>query len=376
VHNLQPGGAHRCLASQVAYLTGEIVEVCLESATPVSTSAVVVPLRRAAPRFPRLLRPPLRYLDLVAIERAWRHAAEEVRACRADAVFLNPCRFLQAPPVLLEGVPPALYFCQEPRRVDSEPEAQASRNRLTRPFYARLHARERLLDRTTASRACLLATNSHYTASEIKRVYGRDAAVVTMGVAESLLSSEPAVSRQAFLLSVGTLLESKGHDLALQAAAGATSGPPVVIVAPRSAPEEQARLQALAEDLGVQLDVRIAIGDAELAALYASAHATVYLARREPFGLVSLEAQAFGCPVIVSNEGGLPETIVDGVTGWKSSRDPAAVASLVDRLDNQSLHQKMSAAAREHGRRWRWQVSAAQVDTLLAEVSARPRTSS
>jgi glycosyltransferase involved in cell wall biosynthesis len=319
------------------------------------------------------MRPPLRYVDLAAIERAWRRAADEIRARNVDVVLLHPCRFLQAPPVLLDGVPEALYFCHEPRRVDSEPEARASRSRLTRPFYTPLYARERLLDRATASRAYRLATNSHYTATEIKRVYGRDAAVVRMGVAESLLSSEPSVSRQTFLLSVGALVESKGHDLALRAAARATTHPRVVIVAPRSAPGEQARLRALAEELGVDVDVRIAIDDAELAALYASAGVTVYLARREPFGLVSLEAQALGCPVIVADEGGLPETIVDGVTGWKTSRDPTAVASLVDRLADQALHDKMSTAAREHGRGFRWKASATQVDGLLAEVHGRAR---
>jgi glycosyltransferase involved in cell wall biosynthesis len=373
VHNLPPGGARRCLSSQLPYLTGDLIEVCLESATPVTSSPVVVPLRRTAPRVSRLVRPPMRYVDLAALERAWRRAAAEVRARDVDVVFLNPCRFLQAPPVLLEGVPPALYFCQEPRRVDTEPEAKASRNPWTRPIYARLYARERMLDRTTVSTASMLATNSHYTASEIERVYGREATVVTMGVAESLLSLHPSDSERTFLLSVGALTQGKGHDLVLRTAAMVTARPPVVIVTPREVPDEEARLRSLAQSLGVQLDIRIGVADAELVALYSGALATLYLSRLEPFGLVSLEAQASGCPVIVADEGGLPETVVDGITGWKAPRDPEAVAALVDRLANQSLRERMSAAAVGHSRRWRWQISAAQVDTLLAEAYAKGR---
>lgn len=370
VHNLPFGGARRRLASQMAHLDHDVVEVCLQSSNPITAGAVVVPLRQLAPGRPRSLRPPLRYLDLVALERAWHRAGRAVGRARAEVIYLNPCHYLQAPPVLSGDLPPAVYFCDEPRRVDAEPEARATRNSLTNPLYAGMYARERRLDRRTVSRARSLLTNSRYTAREIERVYGRTATVIRMGVAEELLHCAETGARDRFLLTVGALIPAKGHDLVLRAAAASTGRPPVQVVAPRPEPEEESRLRSLAAELGVELTMRIGIDDRELANLYATAHATLYLAGREPFGLVSVEAQACGCPVIVADEGGLPETIRDGITGYQAPRDPRAVASLVDRLADPARHASMSAAAREHARTWTWAESAKQVGELLEQAGA------
>ena len=370
VHNLQLGGARRRLANQMPHFGGSVVEICLETATPITHGAIVVPLRPQAPRRSRVLRPPLRYIDLAMLERAWRRAAAHIISSHPDVIYLNPCRYLQAPPVLSSGGPPALYFCDEVRRVDAERGGTGSRNSLTLPVYRPLYERERRLDRKTATTAEVIATNSRYTATEIQRVYGRVATVVRLGVADALLAPSPdRASVGASLLSVGTLIPTKGHDLALRAAAMAHGRPLVRVVAPRPAPHEEARLRALAGELGVTAEIKVAISDAELRDLYATATATVYLAEREPLGLVSLEAQAQGCPVIVAAEGGLPETIVEGVTGWSAPREAAAVASLVNRLADGAVRNRMSAAARDHARAWSWEASAAHVEQLMSQIA-------
>ena len=375
VHNLKEGGARRRLSNQMAHMTCDIVEVCLETATPIRSDATVMPLRQRAPSRSRLVRPPLRYLDLAALVHAWHRAADTVRNSGAEVVYLNPCRYLQAPPVLLERIPPTLYFCDETRRVDNETTGQASRNQSTATMYGPLYAAERNLDRRATSRASRLATNSRYTASEIARVYHRDAEVVTLGVAESLLSAPPHEHSGPHLLSVGALVRGKGHDLALRSVAMTSRRRPVVIVAPRPEPFEEARLRALAAEVGVALDLRVAISDVELAELYATAQATLYLAQREPLGLASLEAQACGSPVIVADEGGLPETIIDGVTGWKAPRVPAMIAKAIDLLEDTSIREAASVAAKAHGREWSWPASSAKIELLLTEVRAGEPTS-
>lgn len=367
VHNLPSGGAHRRLASQMKHLQGEVTEICLQTAAPITADARVVALRPYAPRFPRPLRPPLRYVDLLALERAWRQAAREIRNVHPDVVYLNPCRYFNGPPVLRPDLPRAVYFCDEPRRIDAEPALQSTRNSVTNAPYAPMYARQRQVDRTAAGRAWSLATNSNYTASEIGRVYGRSATVVRMGVADTLLeaASEDPCTSGRFLLSVGALIPTKGHDLALRAAANSRGRLPVRVVAPRPDSSEEQRLHALARSLGVKLSVEVGISDGELASRYRTAFATLYLAEREPLGLVSLEAQACGCPVIVAAEGGLPETIVDGVTGWQVPRDPTAAAVSIDRLEEPEVRQRASEAARGHAQGWTWRASAAHIQTLL-----------
>jgi glycosyltransferase involved in cell wall biosynthesis len=355
----------------MTHMTSDVVEVCLETATPITPDAIVVALRQRAPTRSRYLRPPLRYLDLTTLVNAWRRAAGTIRRTGADVVFLNPCRYLQGPPVALAPIPPSLYFCDETRRVDTEPSARASRNQSTLALYGPLYAAQKGLDRIAARRASQLATNSRYTASEIKRVYQREAEVVRLGVAESLLARAGGARSGGHLLSVGTLIPHKGHDLALRAVAMAAQRRPLVIVAPRPQPHEQARLSRLADEVGVELDVQVGISDAQLSELYATAHATLYLAQREPLGLVALEAQASGCPVIVADEGGLPETIVEGVTGWKTPREASEVAIAIDLLENEDTRRRASRAAVRHARDWTWSASAARIERLLAEVRAK-----
>ena len=190
--------------------------------------------------------------------------------------------------------------------------------------------------------ATALATNSGFTAAAIRRTYGRDAVVLPMGIPRGFTPSwEPA----EHLLSVGTLIPDKGHDIVLRAASLARTRRPVMIVAPRPDLGEQRRLLHLAGELAIGLQVRVAVSDAELIGAYRRAHATLYLAREEPFGLASLEAQACASPVIVSAAGGLPETVREGETGWAVPRVAPAVAARLDLLDDPELRRRMARSA-------------------------------
>jgi glycosyltransferase involved in cell wall biosynthesis len=367
IHNLTPGGAHRRLSEQIARFQADVVEVCLSTATPIRADAHVIEFRPAAPRAPRALRGPLRYSDLVALIRAWQRIAAAVRQLDVGVVYANPCRFLQAPAALLGQVPPALYFCDEARRVDAEPAPAASRNPTTRRVYALMYAAERHADRRAVARASAVVTNSSFSAGQIQRVYGREAQVIPMGVPDECFDAQtlPPVH----VLSVGTLIPSKRHDVAIAAAARATSTWPVVIVAPRPDTQEAKRLQGIARDAGVRLDIRVGISDRELAATYAAAIATVYMAEREPFGLASVEAQAAGSPVIVADEGGLPETVQDGHGGWAVPRDVAAVAAKLDYLQQPGVRDAVSAEARAHAAGADWTRSARVVETMLQRLA-------
>jgi glycosyltransferase involved in cell wall biosynthesis len=370
VHNLGVGGAHRRLAEQVANLGAEVVEVCLSTASPITDRAVIVPYRRLALRVPRVARPPLRYVELSQLERAWRRVASAIEDSQADVVYANPCQFLQAPAALLTTTLPSLYFCDEPRA--SNADAAKTRNPLTRTLYARLHAAESRLDRAAVTQATALATNSGFTAHAISHAYGREATVLPMGIPPSFTPSwEPA----EHLLSVGTLIPDKGHDIVLRAASLARNRRPVVIVAPRDNHGEQRRLVGLAAQLGVVLRVRVGISDAELIRAYRQAHATLYLAREEPFGLASLEAQACASPVIVSAAGGLPETLRDGETGWAVPRVAAVVAAHLDLLDDPDLRLRMARSAASVAGEVTWARATNELERALENL-CNPRTTS
>lgn len=354
VHGLQRGGAARRMAGTVAALPGlaevDLREFSLDgSMTALPDSVRQVDWAPRAPDRPRPLRPLWRYVDVVGARAAWSRLWAEVDAWGAEVVFANPC-FVPggAPPMLARSSAPVLYYCDEPRRVDYEKDAARASNPLTRVPYAAMRRVHRHDERASVAAAAQLATNSAFTAARIERAYGRTAQVITPGIADPFATDpaafDPARER-SHLLSVGTLIPSKGHDLVIGAAAAAAPGRTVVVVAPREDPEESARLADRASALGVHLELRIGVTDAELVELYRSAFATLYLAREEPLGLVSLESQACGTPVVVADDGGLVETVQDGVSGFHVARTAESAAAALTRLSDPDLWRALAVAA-------------------------------
>jgi glycosyltransferase involved in cell wall biosynthesis len=71
---------------------------------------------------------------------------------------------------------------------------------------------------------------------------------------------------------------------------------------------------------------------------------------KEALGNINLEAMAAGVPVIATERGGIPETIVDGKTGYLVAAEcPSALADRVLRVaENKSLRHQLGKAARQH----------------------------
>jgi len=91
-------------------------------------------------------------------------------------------------------------------------------------------------------------------------------------------------------------------------------------------------MQQLAQSLGVPFRAEVSISDTEVVDILNRAAALVYTPRLEPFGLAPLEANACGLPVIAIAEGGVRETILDGVNGLLVEDHPNAIARAIQRL--------------------------------------------
>jgi glycosyltransferase involved in cell wall biosynthesis len=108
----------------------------------------------------------------------------------------------------------------------------------------------------------------------------------------------------------------------------------------------------LIDELGVGDRVELrAASYRDMPALYEQADVVVYpTVAAEPYGLVPLEAMSSGRPVVASNCGGIPETVVDGVTGWLvEPEDPVGLATRVlSLISDPEAARRMGAAGRAH----------------------------
>jgi glycosyltransferase involved in cell wall biosynthesis len=160
-------------------------------------------------------------------------------------------------------------------------------------------------DAATAGRVDRFLANSQYVAGRIGRYYNRRSTVVYPPVDTDFYSPAGRASSSAFLV-VSALVPYKRVDLAIEACRQADVPLKIVGTGP-----ERSRLEAMS---GSQVEFLGWQSDEQIRALYRSSAATL-LPGVEDFGIVPVEAQACGCPVVALDAGGARETVLDGVTG-------------------------------------------------------------
>jgi glycosyltransferase involved in cell wall biosynthesis len=210
---------------------------------------------------------------------------------------------------------PHLCYCMTPIRyawdLADEYLGRGPKRLLAAPMLAWL----RHWDRRTSSpmRVTRVVGISHYIADRIRRCWGRDASVVYPGVDLSRFGV-PSERREDFFFMLGGFVPYKAEGLAIEAFRAL--GLPLVVAGDGPT---RARLEATAPK-----NVRFLgrVSDAELDALYARCRALVY-PQEEDFGMIAVEAQAAGAPVIAFGRGGAVETVVP--VGDRAGRTPTGV---------------------------------------------------
>ncbi len=160
-------------------------------------------------------------------------------------------------------------------------------------------------DRETASRVDRYVAISHYVAGRIDRYYNRQATVVYPPV-DTDFYSPGASAPERYALVVSALVPYKRIEIAIEACERARI--PLVIAG--DGPERA----ALERAAGGRATFLGRVSDERVRDLYRHA-AVVLLPGEEDFGIVPLEAQACGRPVVALGRGGALETVIPGETG-------------------------------------------------------------
>ncbi|WP_026551048.1 D-inositol-3-phosphate glycosyltransferase [Arthrobacter sp. Br18] len=125
---------------------------------------------------------------------------------------------------------------------------------------------------------------------------------------------------------------------------------------------EALKLQPMIDDAGLHGSVRLypPVQAAQLAHWFRAADVVAMPSYSESFGLVALEAQACGTPVLAANVGGLPKAISDGRTGLLvDGHSPAAWAAALEKLhDDRTLRESLGRGAATHALAFGWQRTA------------------
>lgn len=248
---------------------------------------------------------------------------------------------------------PKYVYAHTPARYIWNPELDERGNsaavRAVSPAFRRM-------DRRRAQEATAIAANSAFVRDRITAAWERDSVVIHPPVAVERILSQSDWRVQVtdadelrlldqlpvpFILGASRFIPYKRLDLVI--AAGEKAGLPVVIAG--RGPEEE-RLRNLAASMSVPVRIVVSPSDALLYALMQHAAAFVF-PPIEDFGIVPVEAQAAGTPVVSGPVGGQVETYLDGVSGITApSTDVGDLARAIDRATGLPSFNARHATAR------------------------------
>jgi glycosyltransferase involved in cell wall biosynthesis len=166
----------------------------------------------------------------------------------------------------------------------------------------------RWLDKRSVPGVDSFAVNSRETQERLRRHYGRDSQVIHPPV-DTGFFRQAVRDPQGYLLAFGRFIDYKRFDLAIAVAEAV--GRPLVVAG--SGPLE-ASIREMGQRAVVPVTVVVRPPDEELLGLFGGADALLFPGV-EDFGIIPVEAQAAGVPVIGPALGGLRDTVEHGVTG-------------------------------------------------------------
>jgi glycosyltransferase involved in cell wall biosynthesis len=328
--------------------------------------------------------------DMRAFDEASRRCAREIEAGDFDLLFANSTLLYHVPFIVRHVRMPRVLYLQEPYRSLYEaapilPWVAGAEQHLERADslepeqfkveFPRLQAlRLQAMQEWSNVRACdEVLVNSYFSRESVSRTYGIDAKVCYLGIDTSLFR-DLALDRERFVVGLGSFHSIKGIDLALKAMSLLSQPRPRLIWISNSGSEfYEEEMNKLACSLGVELIVKKAISDDELVTILNQATLLVYTSRLEPFGFAPLEANACGLPVVAVAEGGVRETIKDGINGFLVDPEPAAIARVMTRLlQNPDFTRQIGRQAAAHVQQiWNVEGSVDRLEAHLLEVVSR-----
>ena len=350
-HNLPSGGAKRAVYGYVKYLTkaGHTVDVFIPSTAEENFLGLrefvkeikVLPVKSTLIGSIKSIWYGYRF-SLADLEVVQKRLAAMINRGDYDVVFVEQDRYTLSPFILKFLEKPNVYYCQQPSRenegilirlLEQSGEYKGLRGWLRRSRHWFRRQKIPSIDAINASFAKYILTNSYFSREAILRAYGLNSFVCYLGV--DIETFHPLqVSREDYVLSVGSLGPSKGYEFIVRALGHIDEKirPAFVIVANSVNKNWQQYIMRLSVQMGVKIEIRTLISDAELAQLYNKAKLLVYAPYLEPFGLVPLEAMACGTPVVAVKEGGVRESVLNNETGVLTERDESLFAEVITAL--------------------------------------------
>jgi len=277
---------------------------------------------------------------------------------------------------------PAVCFCHTPLRPVFDHHYRArvvERFRAARRLTFYLFSEGfKVVDRRMWLRYRYVFFNSNVTRMRAERgglLRGKDGKYEVLHPGIDSDAQQPSWRYEPYFLLPGRIMWTKNVELAIQAFILFKKSPELehfrLVIAGRVDAKSQSYLEKLRKMTTYRDDVEFVISptDNMLWSLYANCYSVLFPSFNEDWGMVPLEANTYGKPVIATNLGGPRESQVDGKTGFLVSLEPGAFAQAMARLvADEKLVRIMGHAARENARQYDWSHFVDRIDLVLEKL--------
>jgi glycosyltransferase involved in cell wall biosynthesis len=263
------------------------------------------------------------------LESHCKECVKEIEKKKFDLIFAGSCLFSYMPYIGSFTRLPKIVYIGEPFRYLYEampdniwqapyPEIRIKKiKRLISDYkinYSRRIKVRREIEAADSYNKILV--NSLFSRENVIRSYGTDATVCYLGI-DTENFKPVSEKKENYVVGLGKISYLKSVQKAIEIVATIPAGkrPSLKWVSNGSDSNYLDETVALARELDVDYQIYLNVADCELTQIVSKASIMIYTSRLEPFGLAPLEANACGTYVVAVAEGGVRESITNGVNG-------------------------------------------------------------
>jgi glycosyltransferase involved in cell wall biosynthesis len=352
-HNLGSGGGKRALFNHVKVLKEN--GCYLESWTTdmssdyLSLSELIIEHRKGIKaEYDRLLKikNPVRKENKIfkLINDHCIECIKEIESKQFDLVFANSCcitympligKFTKLPAIVYLGEPQRFLYEAMPVNIWQTPFTEFKFKKIKthiKDFLINYSRRIKVRNEIDAAKSYdKILVNSLFSRESLIRAYGLDVTVCYLGIdIEKFYVGD--LIKEPYVVGIGSITFLKSVHKAIETISTIPEEDRPVLKWVSNIVDDSYlhEMIDLAKKLKVQFQYFINISDSDLVNIVAKAAIMIYTARLEPFGLAPLEANACGTYVVAMAEGGIRESITNGVNGALiNGYKPAEMASVI-----------------------------------------------
>ena len=200
-----------------------------------------------------------------------------------------------------------------------------------------------------------IITNSTSSQEDFIKMGYQDVNVVKSGIDLPKFFTE---NKKNWVVSPGPIKPWKHHDLVMKAFSKLPKDWELIVFGSFESESYRQKLMSLSTEHGIKERVKFLgrISDSEVRRILMESKLCVLGTEKEGWGLVAMEAQSYGCPVVAFDVPGIRDSVLDGKTGIlvKLGDVYAMAGAMNDLIDNDSLYREMSRQATERSLLYSW----------------------